>query len=336
MSAAPRLGNAGHQAQNMLSVSIIVPCFNARKWIGDALRSAFQPAHHPVEVIVVDDGSTDGSGDVVRDGFPDARLVVTPNRGASHARNHAIARARGQHFLFLDADDLLLPGTVDRLVGQLEQTQADVVYGNWQWLLRDPIGDFRPGAVVRRVMRQSPDLELLGRFWCPTAAYLFRRGIVERVVGFHPGLPVIQDARFVLDCAMLGGTFVHEPETACLHRAHTAGSLSTRSAVALYRDCLKNAIEVRDMWRQGGVLTAERLAAVLEVLDNVAGATVEIDQATFRQACREVDGHRLALLPPGTRLVRLLYRLLGYQRTRSLLHRIQPLFPRAAIPTAFR
>src|SRR5690242_17514971 len=115
-------------------ISVVVPCYNARRWLGETLRSALQPCAFPAEVLVIDDGSTDGSGALVREEFPAVRVVTTPNRGVSHARNLGIGLARGELFVFLDADDMLPPGRLDRHARVLEATGADVAYGNWQRL----------------------------------------------------------------------------------------------------------------------------------------------------------------------------------------------------------
>lgn len=309
-------------------VSVIIPCYNARPWLSETLSTALQPTWADTEVILVDDGSTDGSGDYVREHYPQVRLFVTPNRGVSQARNLGLEHARGAFLIFLDADDLLPSGRIDRHLHLLERSDAEVIYGDWQRLRPTEEGRFVPAEVVARTMTRPPELELFGLFWCPPGAYTFRRSIVERVGGFNPRLPVIQDARFALDCALHGGRFVHDPHLSCLYRTHRVDSVSTRSQSAFWRDCLTNAIEVRAHWEQGGELTPERLRAVLEVCDTVARATVNLDQETFEAACREVQKHLSWQAPPGRPLMRVLTRWLGYRRVRRLVAGVRPLLKR--------
>ncbi len=97
-------------------VSVVIPCFNAERWIGEAIESALTQTWSAVEVVVVDDGSSDNSIDVI-DGF-DARVrwETGPNKGACAARNRGLAIARGNLIQFLDADDLLLPDKLKRQV----------------------------------------------------------------------------------------------------------------------------------------------------------------------------------------------------------------------------
>jgi glycosyltransferase involved in cell wall biosynthesis len=299
-------------------ISVIIPCFNARRWVAETVASALQPCAESVEVIVVDDGSTDGSAEVVRRLCPPVRLVSTPNRGVSHARNLGVSLARGEYLVFLDADDLLAAGKLDRQLRLLRETGADVVYGNWQCLRPGPDGTFGPAEMVERTMERDPEIELLTNFWCPTGAYLYRRAIVERVGGFSPRLPVIQDARLALDCALHGARFVHDAGLSCLYRAHVEDSVSTRSRAAFLRDCLASAIEVRDWWESRGALVGERRAALLGVFDYLARMTCGLDEECFTAACAQFEQVRAGRAVPGRAPNRLLARLLGYRRAQRL------------------
>lgn len=294
-------------------ISVVVPCYNARAWVADAVRSALQECASPVEVLVIDDGSSDGSGALVREECPTVRVVTTLNRGVSHARNLGIELARGELFVFLDADDLLPPGRLDRHARLLEGTGADVAYGNWQRLRPGPDGQFRAAETVERRLGEEPALELFTAFWCPTGAYTFRRAVVERVGGFSPRLPVIQDARFALDCALRGARFAYDAEVACLYRTHAAGSVSTRSDAAFLRDCLTSAVEVRSWWEAEGGLSEAQRAALVVAFDYVARTSCGVDAECFAAACeqvRQVGGGQV----PGRAATRWLARLLGYRR----------------------
>jgi hypothetical protein len=317
-------------------ISAVIPCYNARAWVADTVRSALQECASPVEVLVIDDGSTDGSGALVAAEFPAVRVVATPNRGVSHARNLGIELARGDLFVFLDADDLLPPGRLGRHARLLEETGADVAYGNWQRLRPGTGGRFEPAERVERCLGSEPALELFTAFWCPPGAYTFRRAVVERVGGFSPRLPVIQDARFALDCALHGARFTHDAEVACLYRTHDAGSVSTRSNAAFLRDCLTSAVEVRRWWEGEGGLTAAQRAALVGVLDYVARSSCGVDAECFAAACEQFEQVRAGAPAPGRAATRLLARAIGYRRAhrvatplRRLRHGLRRLFASA-------
>ena len=98
-----------------VGVSVVVPVFNGERFLGEALDSALAQTHRPLEVIVVDDGSSDGSAEVARQ--RGAHVLSQTHLGVSAARNAGIAAAGGEFIAFLDADDLWPP---DRLAIQLD------------------------------------------------------------------------------------------------------------------------------------------------------------------------------------------------------------------------
>src|SRR5262249_4335435 len=115
-------------------VSILIPCFNAEHLVAQAIESALAQTWPAKEVIVVDDGSTDGSLKVIQrfDGF--VRWETGPNRGGSAARNRLLELARGEWLQFLDADDYLRPGKIAHQVEFLRQhPHAEVVCSPTAW-----------------------------------------------------------------------------------------------------------------------------------------------------------------------------------------------------------
>lgn len=90
-------------------ISVIVPVYNHAKYISQALESVFNQSLKPLEVIVVDDGSTDGSGEIAQSRFPQVRVHRQKNQGIGAARNAGIQLSKGEFLAFLDADDLWEP-----------------------------------------------------------------------------------------------------------------------------------------------------------------------------------------------------------------------------------
>ena len=102
-------------------VSIIIPTYNMGHWIGEAIGSALAQTYSHCEIIVVDDGSTDGTGEFLRECYGDRiRYVYQDNKGRGAARNHGLRLARGGYVQFLDADDLILPAKIATHVAFLE------------------------------------------------------------------------------------------------------------------------------------------------------------------------------------------------------------------------
>src|SRR3984957_14870258 len=118
-------------------VSILIPCYNAERWVAQAIESALRQTWPEKEIIVVDDGSTDASLAIIQSFGDRIRWETGPNRGGNVARNRLLDLARGEWLQYLDADDYLLPLKIERQVGFLrEHPTCDVVYSpvllvNW-------------------------------------------------------------------------------------------------------------------------------------------------------------------------------------------------------------
>src|SRR5437016_5128593 len=110
-------------------VSILIPCFNAERWIGQCIESALAQTWSEKEIIVLDDGSTDGSLDQIRKFDGVIRWETSRNRGSSAARNRLLELASGEWLQYLDADDCLLAEHVARQAAAAQRApKIDVVY----------------------------------------------------------------------------------------------------------------------------------------------------------------------------------------------------------------
>lgn len=264
-------------------VAVIIPCYNAAAYIEKTLASVYRQSGVELEVIVVDDGSSEGGAEVVAARFPQVRLERTPNRGPSAARDLGTKLTQAPLVQYLDADDLLEEGKLAVQAAALARENADVAYGDWVRFRSTAEGAEEVLGVVSRRLGADPELDLFTHFWCPPAAYLIRRSILQRVQ-WSPRLPVIQDARFMLDCAMAGARFVACPGIMARYRVHTRGSVSTRSRLAFLEDCLRNADEVADCWAQAKRLDGRRRAAVADVATMVAVGSYETSRLLFTRA----------------------------------------------------
>ena len=116
-------------------VSIVIPCYNSARFLADTLESAFTQSYPHTEIIVIDDGSTDGTPELIRSYGDRVRAEFGPNRGASAARNRGTELARGEFIQYLDSDDLLTPDAIARRVAALQRSGADVAYSDWERLV---------------------------------------------------------------------------------------------------------------------------------------------------------------------------------------------------------
>lgn len=183
------------------TVSVVIPCFNQSRYLGDAIRSAFGQSHPPIECVVVDDGSTDETAAVA--GHLHAQVIRQPNRGVSAARNAGLAAARGELVVFLDADDVLLPTALETEAAALAANPAvSAVVTRCEAM--DEAGASIP-VVHHHIEAGSLYLDWLSRnfVWTPGAA-MFRRADVMALGGFAEDLGAAADYALYLRLAREG------------------------------------------------------------------------------------------------------------------------------------
>jgi glycosyltransferase involved in cell wall biosynthesis len=202
-------------------VSVVIPAHNYGRYVGAAVESALSQAGRPVEVIVVDDGSTDDTPQVLQEYGKRIRVRRLDGRGVAAARNAGLAAAQGEYILFLDADDLLLPGSLHALAGSLDAHPAvDAVYGSWFYC--DPAGG--RAFIVRSPVRDGRVLPALFRgniVHTPSAMMLRRRRLVE-AGGFDDRLSFTTDWEMWLRLAVRGARFAAVPRPVAIYRVHAA------------------------------------------------------------------------------------------------------------------
>jgi glycosyltransferase involved in cell wall biosynthesis len=111
--------------------SVIIPTYNRRDLLVEAINSVFQQHYPAIEIIVIDDGSTDGTAQMIADKFPSVRYFYQPNQGPSAARNRGILESKGELIAFLDSDDIWLANKIDIELALLQEfPQAALLAGN--------------------------------------------------------------------------------------------------------------------------------------------------------------------------------------------------------------
>jgi glycosyltransferase involved in cell wall biosynthesis len=205
------------------AVSIIMPAYNVEPYIGDAIRSALAQTFTDFELIVVDDGSKDGTAAVVKDmARQDARiqLVQQVNRGLAGARNSALRASRGEFFALLDSDDLWEPEFLSEQLAILAaRPDVDIVTGNGWCLGGASHGQFaRPFPDPRPV----PDLAtIIGDEWSVFIMSVVRRRVYTTIGSFDESMRSNEDYDFWLRAALAGFTFARNDRPLGHYRSRT-------------------------------------------------------------------------------------------------------------------
>lgn len=215
-----------------MDVSVIIPAYNAEDHVEGALASVFaQSADFDFEVIVVDDGSTDRTSDLVLSRFPKARLLRKPNGGPGSARNLGVRQAAANIVLFLDADDIMLEGRLALQAGFMQRTpEAAISFGRVLYS-----GDCTAEAARRHSVppcvprRLDRPYFLLLRNGCIVAATTtaLRRDVYLEMGGQREDAPISEDYDLYLRLARAGLSFFEFDESFSWYRRGHSNLTST-------------------------------------------------------------------------------------------------------------
>jgi glycosyltransferase involved in cell wall biosynthesis len=200
-------------------VSVIIPAYNRAAIIGETIENVLQQTYSNIELIVVDDGSTDDTQTVLRSYGSRIRWVAQRNAGPSAARNHGIAIAKGEIIAFQDSDDAWHPTKIERQVSLLRKAGESVPCCLCNSTLHLP-----EGRVVRSFENApvNPPIEegiwlnvsevLSSRFILFNQAVAIRRNVLERVGGFDESFRILEDKELQLRLSLEGPwAFIREP-----------------------------------------------------------------------------------------------------------------------------
>ncbi len=295
-------------------VSIIVPCFNGEDYVGDAIASALDQTYADIEVIVIDDASTDNSPDVIRSAAAlDRRLTpiyLEENAGPAAARNAALAAARGEWVTLLDADDLYRPDRIERLLALARLTDADLVVDN-QYVRDFPDGEgdtiafeFLRGSLPVPI---SQDLffEQASVFGTMNPGYLkpmFRREFLEREgLRYRTEYRVGEDFYLYAECLCRSASFYGIDYAGYIYRRRETSL--TRSGGWPLRNLAEMSGAILDEY--GPKLTPaarsalERRRRALDRYARLADIRTSADGGLLRALARVAASPDLLLLAPG-------------------------------------
>jgi glycosyltransferase involved in cell wall biosynthesis len=208
-------------------VSIIIPCYNQELWIKECIDSCLTQSGVRVEVIVIDDGSTDKSFEIIRRYGDNVISETGPNRGVNYARNRGLELATGKYVKFLDADDKLADDVLSREVSLLESSGTDVCYGDWAYI--EILKSGRNKICRIRKSGYQPDmiLWLLDGNWCCPLVYLYKHDFLrEKGLSWNVHLGFPDDFEFILKVALKKAQFCYLPALIGYYREYPGVRLS--------------------------------------------------------------------------------------------------------------
>ena len=263
-------------------VTIGIPCFNTARWIRAAVESALAQTWPEKEIIVVDDGSTDGSHGILR-GFGDAiKVILAEHRGSNPARNEILRLAKGEWIQYLDADDFLLPEKIARQFSETNDgADCDVIYSP-VWVDQNN---------ERRASALDPKLDIYSQWLAwelpQTGGCLWRKEALEKLNGWNESMPCCQEHELYLRALKAGTRFRLAPTPNAVYRIWSDETLCRRDTRLVTKvktgliDDMRAWMELHDLWTP--------------VANAVAGrACFEMSRAMVQHDLNEADAYHQA------------------------------------------
>ena len=316
-------------------VSIIIPCYNAERWVGEAIESCVNQTYRPLEIIIIDDGSADGSLEVIKQYTAAHSELIQyetgPNRGGCAARNHGFALSRGDYVLFLDADDFIEPQTIEGQV-IVAGGQTDKIVSSPWWSI-----EWTGQTWERHFHRYTQvDDPLIGELrygdYIPAQALLWPRAIIEALGGWDETIWANQDGDLRLRARLAGHEILPSQRGGFIYRRHSLNSVSGSSSYRAIESRIRVYEKVEQVLIESGRLemysrdlacTYHSLASSIMPLDEELGDYV-LSNAKRLGGIRSVHGtlkHRLLCYTIGLKRKERLARWLTSGRFRNILGR---------------
>lgn len=205
---------------NSPTVSVIIPAYNATCFIHGALASLQAQTFEDFETLVIDDGSTDGTVDLVTSTYPSARCLQIQHGGPARARNAGIRESRGEFIAFLDADDSWLPRKLEKQVAAMRQDPAIGMSFTEHSVYNEAgliVGRIRKN---NRLMKGDLVCNIFSRSYVGTSTVMVRRSVLDAVGGFEEGLICGEDDNLWMRIAVNWRVhLIDEPLVRCLARS---------------------------------------------------------------------------------------------------------------------
>jgi glycosyltransferase involved in cell wall biosynthesis len=311
-------------------VSILIPAYNAQSYLAEAIESALAQTWPSIELIVVDDGSTDGSLAVARSFESDhVKVVAAPHAGSTATRNRALAESQGDFIQYLDADDVLAPNKVQEQVARLSTD------GNEQCVAIGPCGRFRRAIsdatfLDEPVARDMDPVEWLTCSWLgggmmQTAGWLVPRVVADSAGTWNEELPSNpnDDGEYFCRVVLASSGVRFCPTATFYYRTNVAGSLSSRASYLASQSLLRSLELNRDhvLQRENSRQVRRACAANFQrfVYQTYPEALDLVDQA--ERDLRALGGSDLK--PTGSRAFQLIASTCGWKLAARLRRRVQ-------------
>lgn len=255
-------------------VSVIIPAWNAEKWIAESLSSVIAQTWSNLEIIVVDDGSTDHTAIIISDNFPSVRYIYQNHAGLPTARNRGVAESDGDFLAFLDSDDLWLPGKIEaQMLILLSEPKISLVFCDYEpfGLKSETTAGFDRGPILKTlptkeiekngkiiVARDTLTPLLKDQFCQIPSCWLVKREDFDRINGFDITLRTgAEDWLFAIQLANIG-LFAFDTRKLARRREHTGSHSRNNNLFISFAKAIKRLIAEEKIFPKEFITAAKR------------------------------------------------------------------------------
>jgi glycosyltransferase involved in cell wall biosynthesis len=300
-------------------VSILIPCYNANRWIEEAINSALSQTYSNIEVIVVDDGSTDCSLEIIQSFGSQIHWETWENRGGNATRNRLLELSQGSWLQYLDADDYLLPPKVEQQLQLLAQNpDTDLIYSpSIIQHHHQHQGQEQISQTILTIPQPHDPWSLLARWYLPqTGSALWRKEAIAEVGGWQVDQPCCQEHELYLRLLQAGKKFSYCDYGGSIYRQWSESTVCKRDMKETYRRRLAITDRLEQHLLQTQQLTKFRQNQISQARFECARIIWLSDSHWAKQIIADIDDRDHLFIPSGAcapQIYRLMYRWFGFE-----------------------
>lgn len=304
------------------SISILIPCYNAARWIEQSITSALNQTYANIEVIVIDDGSTDRSLEIIKSFGEQIYWSASYNRGGNATRNRLLELSKGSWLQYLDADDYLLPDKIARQVKFLQHNlDTDVVYS--PSIIQHHYG--QPDRISKAILpipQPHDPWILLARWYLPqTGSPLWRKQAIVDVGGWHKNQPCCQEHELYLRLLQGSKKFSYCNHAGSVYRQWSEFTVCNQNKRETYRRRLDITDKLEQYLIQTEQLTVQRQNQINQARFECARIIWLTDQQWAKEIIGQIRNRDQMFIPSGDcapENYRLMYQFFGFEMAEKI------------------
>jgi glycosyltransferase involved in cell wall biosynthesis len=313
-------------------VSILIPCFNAEKWLEQTISSALEQSYSNIEVVVLDDGSSDQSVKIAEQFGSKIKLIKQTNQGGDISRQNLLNQASGKWIQYLDADDYLLE---DKIANQIEylKTRPDI-----EVLLSPICIEYWNGTALvafeKRTFLSGEDLlEKFARWeWPQTGGPLWDKSCLNRVGGWAQGQKVCQDYELYFRAIKSNVKFDVLDYAGAVYRIWTGDSVCHKDPSATSKERLRLTEELESYLVDAQLLTPNRQHAINQSKFELARTLWNYDTKISEDIIERIGQTEPRFQPEATLLYKIMFQITSFDKIEKLAKTIRQIKSLFRIP----